>query len=310
MKKKGNKRIHNPLKIPFSGWKEILLEVKNEIGADYVGLISGVAFYAFLAIFPAIMALISIYGLTTDPHEIEQQLRQISSMMPEEAFQILQRRIENFIQTYSSSLGVSTIIGLIFSIWSANKGTKSLFKGIDIAYDTVNDRGFFRQVLLAFIFTLFGTVLLALSLALIVGFPAMISHLNLPSNIENLISWMRWPVLALIVTFFLCLVYQHAPYRPRPKFRWVVFGALFSTIIWLLASWGFSFYVSHFGSYGEIYGSVSAVVVMLLWLYITSFIIILGAEINSEIVDYVDGDPDREASYKTRKNKEELQDLR
>lgn len=307
----GKKRITNPFKIPFSGWKHIFLQVKDELGADYVGLVSaGVAFYAFLAIFPAIMALISIYGLATDPHQIESQLRQISSMMPKEAFDILQRRIENFIQTYSNSLGVSTVIGLVFSIWSANKGTKSLFKGVDIAYDTVNDRGFFRQILLAFIFTVFGTILLALSMALIVGFPAMVGSLDLPANIENLIDWLRWPVLAIIVAFFLCLVYQHAPARPSPKLKWVVIGAVISTVLWLLASWGFSFYVSHFASYGEIYGSVSAVVVMLLWLFITSFIVLLGAEINSEIVDYVDGDPNHDAPYKVRKKQQEVEDLR
>lgn len=307
----GTKRISNPFKIPFSGWKHIFLEVKNEVGADYVGLVSaGVAFYAFLAIFPAIMALISIYGLATDPHEIEKQLREISSMMPKAAFQILQRRVETFIQTYSDSLGVSTVIGLVFSIWSANKGTKSLFKGVDIAYDTVDDRGFFRQVLLAFIFTIFGTILLALSMALIVGFPAMVGSLQLPDQIENLIDWLRWPVLAIIVTFFLCLVYQHAPARPRPKLKWVIIGAVVSTVFWLLASWGFSFYVSHFASYGEIYGSVSAVVVMLLWLFITSFIVLLGAEINSEIVDFADGNPHHDAPYKVHSKKQKVEDLR
>ena len=303
MNKEGSRSIHSPFKIPFSGWKFILLEVKKEIGNDNIGIVSaGVAFYAFRAIFPAIMALISIYGLTTEPQQIEQQLSQISSMMPAEAFDILEKRIENFINTYSRSLGLSTLLGLLFAIWSANKGTKSLFKGVDIAYDTVNDRGFFKQQLLAIVFTICGTILVILSMALIVGFPAMIDNFKLPPNITNLIRWMRWPVLAAIVTFFLCLIYQFAPARPRPKLKWVIIGALFSTIVWLIASWGFSFYVSKFGSYGEIYGSVSAVVIMLLWLFITSFIVLLGAEINSEIVDYVWKDPEDEAPYKIRKD--------
>lgn len=302
MAEQEDKRIFNPLKISFSGWKTILLQVKKEIGADNVGIVSaGVAFYMFLAIFPAIMALISIYGLTTDAQHIEQQLSRISAMMPKEAFDILQQRIENFLQTYSDSLGISTIAGLLFSIWSANKGTRSLFKGVDIAYDTINDRGFFKQLMLAFVFTLCGVILIVLSMALIVAFPAMIHKIGLPANTENLISWIRWPVLAAIVIFFLCLVYQFAPARPRPGFRWVIMGAIFSTVVWLIASWGFSFYVSKFGSYGEIYGSVSAVVVMLLWLFITSYIVLLGAEINSEIIDYVEGDPSMDAYYKRRK---------
>lgn len=302
MAEQEEKRIFNPLKISFSGWKTILLQVKKEIGADNVGIVSaGVAFYMFLAIFPAIMALISIYGLTTDAQHIEQQLSRISAMMPKEAFDILQQRIENFLQTYSDSLGISTIAGLLFSIWSANKGTRSLFKGVDIAYDTINDRGFFKQLALAFVFTLCGVILIVLSMALIVAFPAMIHKIGLPASTESLISWIRWPVLAVIVIFFLCLVYQFAPARPRPGFRWVITGAIFSTVVWLVASWGFSFYVSKFGSYGEIYGSISAVVVMLLWLFITSYIVLLGAEINSEIVDYVEGDPEVDAYYKRRK---------
>ena len=296
------KKIHNPLKIPLSGWKRIFLEVKDEISADSVSIVSaGVAYYSFLAIFPAIMALISIYGLTTDPQQIERQLSQLSAMMPEEAFHLLHKRIENFIATSGNSLGWSTVIGVGFSIWSANKGTKSLFKGVDIAYDTINDRGFFKELGLSSLFTLCGTILIILSMALIVAFPAFMNQFGLPSQVETLVSWLRWPVLAIIVTFFLCLIYQFAPARKRPKLRWVIIGAGLATIVWLIASWGFSFYVSNFGSYGEIYGSVSAVVILLLWLYITSFIVLLGAELNSEIVDYVQEDG-MEAPYKRRKH--------
>ncbi len=299
-RKVGEKRIHNPFHIKWKGWKSILMEVKHEIGADNVGIVSaGVAFYAFLAIFPAIMALISIYGLTTDPHQIERQISQLSAMMPEEAFHLLQKRVENFISSSGNTLGWGTAIGLIFSIWSANKGTKSLFKGIDIAYDTVEDHGFFKQIVLSIIFTLFGTILLILSMALIIGFPAYIDNVGLPMQIEKLISWLRWPVLAVIVTFFLALMYQFAPARNRPKAKWVLVGAILSTVLWLIASWVFSFYVGNFASYGEIYGSVSAVVILMLWLYITSFIVLLGAELNSEIIDYVQKDPEAEAPYKS-----------
>ncbi|MDT0643781.1 YihY/virulence factor BrkB family protein [Zunongwangia sp. F363] len=295
------KRIHNPFKIPLSGWKTILLHVKDEISNDSVDIVSaGVTFYAFLAIFPALTALISIYGLTTDPQQIEAQLSQISAMMPQEAFHLLQKRIENFIAKSPNSLGWGTAIGILFSIWSANKGTKSLFKGIDIAYDTVDDHGFFKQLLLATTFTLGGTILIILCMTLIIGFPAYIQNIGLPERIEHLISWLRWPVLALIVAFFLCLIYQFAPARKRPRMKWVAIGAVLATILWLIASWGFSFYVRNYGSYGEVYGSVSAVVILLLWLFITNFIVLLGAELNSEIMDYVQKDPNAEAPYKRR----------
>lgn len=292
--------VDAPYKISFSGWKKIIIEVKNEIAADSVGIVSaGVAFYAFLAIFPAIMALISIYGLATDPQQIEQELSKLAAMMPKQAFSLLKDRVEIFLSTPGTTLGWGTAIGILFSIWSSNKGTKSLFEGIDIAYDTVESRGFFKQILMAIIFTIFGTILLLISLAFIVVFPTVMHKLGLPEGTENIIAFLRWIVLAVIVTLFLCLIYQYAPARKKPELKWVVTGAIFSTVVWLLASWGFSFYVSNYGNYGEVYGSISAVVILMLWLYITCYIILLGAEINSEIDDYVH--PDSIADYKVEK---------
>lgn len=296
--------VDSPHKISFSGWKTILIEVKNEITADNVGIVSaGVAFYGFLAIFPAIMALMSIYGLATDPQQIEQQLSQLAVMMPDQAFSLLKQRVEIFLSTPGTTLGWGTAIGILFSIWSSNKGTKSLFEGIDIAYDTIERRGLIRQIAMASIFTICGTILILLSLAFIVLFPAFMHKLGLPEDTEKIIAILRWIVLAVIVTLFLCVIYQFAPTRKRPHIKWVLTGAIFSTVVWLLASWGFSFYVSNYGNYGEVYGSISAVVVLMLWLYITCFIILLGAEINSEIDDYVH--PDSIADYKVEKKEKE-----
>jgi len=156
---------------------------------------------------------------------------------------------------------------------------------------------------MASIFTIAGTLLILLSLAFIVLFPTFMHKLGLPEDTEKIIAILRWIVLAVIVTLFLCVIYQFAPTRKRPHIKWVLTGAIFSTVVWLLASWGFSFYVSNYGNYGEVYGSISAVVVLMLWLYITCFIILLGAEINSEIDDYVH--PDSIADYKVEKKEKE-----
>ncbi|SFB85348.1 membrane protein [Zunongwangia mangrovi] len=282
------KNNHNPFKLSPKGWWKVVKQVKNEISADKVSIVSaGVAFYAFLATFPAIMALISLYGLTTDPQEIQRQINELSAMMPQQAFEILQQRIDVFLETHGDKLGWGTLFGILFSIWSANKGTNGLLTGVDIAYDTKEDHNIFKQYLMASIFTIGGLAMLILSMILIVGFPALVHKIGLPTYIEDLISWSRWLLLAFLVSIFLCLVYKFAPARDKPKTRWVIPGALFSTFVWLAASYGFSFYVSNFGNYGEVYGSISAVVVLLLWLYITCFIILLGAEINTEIVDHL-----------------------
>lgn len=279
---------HQPTHISFSGWKKILFRVKDEISENNVSIISaGVAFYAFLAIFPAIAALISIYGLAMDPQNIQDQISQLYGVMPQQAYEILKGQIEKLLETSGSALGWSMAISILFSIWSANKGTKSLFTGVDIAYDTQNNRGFFKQNGLTLLFTFVAIVLVILSMVLIVAFPALVGQLGLPTTVENLISWGRWILLAIVVVWFLGMVYKHAPDKPTSDFKWVLPGALLATLLWLIASWGFSYYVSNFGSYGEVYGSISAVVVMLLWLFLTSFIILLGAELNSEIEKFV-----------------------
>ena len=281
--------IERPSAISSSGWKSVLLAVKDQIGENNVSIVSaGVAFYAFLAIFPAIGALVSIYGLAMDPQQIQSQLAQLSSVMPQQAFEILKNQLQKLIETPGSSLGWSMAIGILFSLWSANKGTKSLFTGIDISYDLENDRGFFKQNGLTLLFTFGAIIMVILSMALIVGFPAFVDQLGLSSTLEAVIRWSRWVVLAVILVFFLGLVYQYAPDKPTVDFRWVWPGAALATVLWLIASWGFSFYVSNFGSYGEVYGSISAVVVLLLWLFLTSFIILIGAELNSEIEKYSD----------------------
>jgi membrane protein len=281
------KNYKSPKKIKGKGWKKILLRVKDKIGENNLPIVAaGVAFYAFLAIFPALMALLSLYGLAVNPEQAEQQISQLSGMMPEEAFSIIKERVENLISTPGNTLGWGTALGILISLWSANAGTKSLFTGVDIAYNTKNDRGFIKQNALTLLFTLGFIITLLISMALIVVFPAVVHAFGLPDNIDTLVSWLRWPLLAGIVVFVISLVYKYAPFRKAPKFKWVFTGAAVATFLWLVLSLGFSYYVSNFGNYGEMYGSISAVVILMLWLFLTSFIILLGAELNAQTEKY------------------------
>jgi membrane protein len=280
-------KVDSPTDISLSGWKAILTNVKDQIKENNVIIVSaGVGFFGFLAIFPGIMALVSIFGLTMDPQLIDDQLSRISYMVPEEVYGIIEQRVENFINTSGQTLGWGTAAGILFAIWSANKGTKSLFTGVDIAYKSKSKRGFIKQNALTLLFTFGAIILLIFSAVLIVAFPAIVDKIGLPENVQNLISWMRWLIMALISVCCISLIYLFAPERPRPKIKWVLTGALVATFLWLIASWGFSFFISNFANYGEIYGSISAVVVLMLWLYLTSFIILLGAELNSEMEKY------------------------
>ncbi len=282
-----NEQTKSLFKIKASGWKIILLRVKDQITENNVGIVSaGVAFYAFLAIFPALMALISIYGLAMDPENVQRQISSLSDMMPEQAFSIVEGQIKEFTSTSGKALSWGTVLGILFSLWSANKGTKSLFTGVDIAYDTNDTRNFIWQNALTLLFTFGAILILILSMVLIVVFPALVDQLGLPAQIESLITWLRWVILALLVVFFLCLIYKFAPVRPNPSLKMVFPGSLVATLIWLGASWGFSYYVSNFGSYGKVYGSISAVVILMLWLLLTSWMVLLGAELNSETERY------------------------
>lgn len=283
------KSIESPGKIDISGWKKILNRVVERIVEDNIPIVSaGVAFYAFLAIFPGIMVLFSIYGLAIDAQSAEKQITMLTEVMPAQSISIIEGRIEKLMETSSSALGWGTAFGILLAFWSANKGIKSLFTGLDVTYRTVNGRGFIMQNLLTLAFTLGTIVVIIVSMAFIVLFPVLVNTIGLPDTIGSLIAWLRWPLLGILVISAIGSIYKYGPARETPGFQWVVYGAAVATIVWLIASWGFSVYVSNFGNFGEMYGSLAAVVIFLFWLYITSFIILVGGALNSAIEVYAE----------------------
>jgi len=286
-----NKPVQLISNLSFSDWKSILIKVKEQIGENNVVIVSaGVGFFGFMAIFPAIMALISIYGFVMDPQQIEEQVSKINSMMPEQTHEIIQYRVDQFIKSQGESLGWGTFFSILLGVWIGNLGTKSLFRGINIAYDTANKRGIFKNNGLTLLFTSGAIILIILSASMIVAFPAIIEKIGLPDHLEGLTSWLRWLVMGTVLAGSIGLIYNFAPKRKQPGFKWVMPGAIFATCLWLLASSAFSFYVHYFWNLSEIYGSISAVVFLMLWLFISTFIILLGAELNFGIEQHVKGE--------------------
>ncbi len=284
-----SKSITSPLKIDSSGWKKVLKRVAERIKEDHIPIVSaGVAFYAFLAIFPGIMALFSIYGLALDAQSAQEQIERLATVMPQESISVIEGRMDKLMETSASALGWGTAFGFLIALWSANRGIKSLFNGLDVAYRVDNRRGFFKQNALTLAFTLGTIVVIIVSLGFIVIFPALVNTIGLPGTAEGLINWLRWPILAILVVLAISLIYKHGPARETPGFVWVVYGAAAATVAWLIASWGFSIYVNNFGNFSEIYGSLSAVVVLLLWLFISSFIILVGGELNRAAESYAE----------------------
>ena len=277
------KHASKPKEIPAKGWKKIGKRVIKQINADHIPIVSaGVTFYIFLAIFPAIAAIISIYGLITEPQQVQQQMSQIATILPDQASQFISETLQNIAGKSGKALGWGVALSILLSLWSANKGTKALFKGVNIAYHEDNSRNFFKENGISLLFTFAGIVVGIICMSLIIAFPAFVDRLGLPETLNIIITWGRWILLAFLIIFSIAAVYKYAPVRRKPEFKWVSWGAVLATAFWLIGSWAFSFYVRNFGSFDETYGSIAAVVILMLWFFLTSFLILLGAEINAE----------------------------
>ncbi len=274
-----------PTDIPKQGWKDILWRTWDEMGKDNISMVAaGVAYYALLAIFPAIAAMVSLYGLVADPVGVERQLGSLSGLLPPEALNIISDQAKSVASAPPKGLGFGVLFGLALTLWSASRGTNSLITALNIAYGEQERRGFIRLAFLSLWLTVAGLLFLIVTLGLIVAVPAAINLLGLRDTpIAWVASLARWPILAVAIMIALAALYRYAPDRREPKWRWVSWGSAIATALWIIASVGFSIYVSNFGSYNQTYGSVGAVVVLLLWFNLTSYVILAGAELNAEI---------------------------
>ena len=272
-----------PRDIPRRGWFQILRRAWKEAKADNVPLIAaGVAFYAFLAIFPAIIAAVLLYGLLADPAQVADQVDQIGSALPSSAQDLLSEQMKTLTTTDQQSLGVGLIVALLAALWSASGGMGNLIKAVNITYDEDDDRGFVKSKGLSLAMTIGAIVFVVVAIALIAVLPAVVEALGLPPALEVVVQVVRWLGLVVGMMCALAVLYRVAPDRDSPKLRWVSVGAVTATVLWVIASIGFSLYVDNFGSYGETYGSLAGVVVLLLWLWLTNYLVLLGAEMNAE----------------------------
>ncbi len=249
---------------------------------DNLSLVAaGVAFYALLAIFPALAALVSIYAYFASPTDIGAHLSQVIELLPESTGELILSQIASIAQSSSTSLSLSAIGTLILTIWSSSKGSQALITACNISYQEYEKRSFFKAQLVRFLFSI-GAIVVAIFALLIIGIlPVVLNLVGLKENIDLLITFISWPLLAFTFNFALVLLYRYAPHRKPAKWRWITLGSVIATILWIVASIGFSFYVSKFASYNETYGSLGGVVIMLMWLYISAYIVILGATINA-----------------------------
>lgn len=278
------REARKPKEFPAPAWKDILYRTKEEVSKDNLSIVAGgVAFYMLLAIFPGIGAMVAIYALVADPAQIQQQLSALSGVLPQQAMSILQDQLTRVASGESGALSFGAVFGILLALWSAAKGMKAVITGLNIVYEEEDERSFLKLNALAVALTLGAIVFVIVSLGLIVIFPAILGSLGLSEAASILTSILRWPLLAICVIIGVGLLYRYAPHRQRPQFRWISWGSIGATLLWIAASVGFSYYVSNFGNYNETYGSIGAVIILLMWFYITAFVILLGAELNAEM---------------------------
>jgi membrane protein len=272
-----------PTDVPAKGWLQIAKRGWAEAKVDQVPLLAaGLAFYAFLAIFPALIACVLLYSLIADPSTIATQVDSLGGAVPDAVRDAIKAQLTTQAGK-SGALGWSSALTILLALWSASGGVSNLMTAVNTAYDEEETRGFVKKRAIALVLTLGTIVFVIIILALVAVAPALLQSSIFQSGVVKfLLQVARWVLLAAFITAALAIVYRVAPDRDAPKVRWVSVGAGIATVLWLVASLGFSIYVSNFGSYDKTYGAVAGVVVLLFWLWITSYAILLGAEINAE----------------------------
>ncbi len=288
----GHRRsAHAPSEIATPGWKEIALRVYRGISDDRILMnAASVAFYALLAVFPGIAALVSIYGLFADPASIARQLDTFSGVLPGGAIEVIRDQLTMLTQNGRATLGVSFAVSLVVSLWSANGGIKALLDALNTLYEEKEERSFIRLNALSLAFTLASIALMVVAIVCIVALPVFLNYL--PGFFGTVLNIARWPLVAVLVAIALACIYRYGPNRTEPELRWISPGSAFAALAWLAGSAVFSYYAANFGNFDKTYGSLGAVIGFMMWLWLSVIVILIGGKLNAEIEREATGSTD------------------
>jgi len=275
------RHAETPSEIPAKGWNDILLRVYRGIGDDRIlANAAAVTFFALLALFPGIAALVSIYGLFSDPGSIEQHLDSVSMILPGGAIDVIRDQLHRLAAQPPATLGFSLIVSLAISLWSANGGIKALFDALNTVYEEREKRSFIRLNAQSLTFTVAMIAFMLVALACIVALPVALNYL--PGFVGMVLEIARWPALLVLVALALGCIYRWGPSRNEPRWRWITWGSAFAAVAWLAFSAVFSFYASHFGNFNKTYGSLGAVIGFMTWMWLSVVVILVGGKLNAE----------------------------
>lgn len=268
----------------WARWKHILRRTYEEINDDrLLALAAGVVFYALLALFPAITALVSSYALFSKPTTIMGHLAALSSMIPSGAMQIVDEQVTRVIAGSTGKVSLAFVFGLALALWSANAGLKAIIDALNIVYGVKERRSFIKLNLVSLTLTLGAIVGLLLAMAAVVALPIVFTQLRIDGFGNMLMVWLRWPALCLLLLFALAVLYRFGPDLEHPQWHWITPGAVLAALAWLAGSTLLSWYLSHLADYSATYGSLGAGIGLMMWLWLSSIVVLVGAELNSEI---------------------------
>lgn len=277
------RRAESPSDIPARGWWDIAMRIAKRLGPDNVSLVSGgLAMYTLLSVFPAIAALVAIYGMFATPADVLRDMKSFSGVMPPGTWNIFNSQLQTLVRQHQGTLTTGAVIGVVLALWSASSAMSALMSATNIAYAEREKRGFIRLTLLAILFTVGAVVGFLLMLVLGIVVPAALQAFGTSQWVKIVVAVLRFALLWIMAVLGLAVIYRYAPDRERPQWRWVTWGSAIAATLWIIASGLFAYYVSAFGSYGKTYGALGDFVVLLMWFYISSFVVVLGAEVNAE----------------------------
>jgi membrane protein len=274
-----------PADLPAQGWKDIAWRLYTGMQEDRVLLVAaGVTFYGLLSLFPATAALVSLYGLFADAETINGHLALLAGFLPEGALKIIGDQVSRIAAQNQGTLGLAFLVTLGLSMWGANAGTKAIFDALNIIYDEREKRSFIMLTLWSLAFTASAIVLALVALGSVVAVPIALRLLGMSGDtIPGLLAMFRWPLLYLVILLALACLYRFGPSRAEPQWRWVTWGSAIAGGIWIAGSLAYSWYVANFGNYNATYGSLGAVIGFMIWMWLSTVIVLLGAEINAEM---------------------------
>jgi membrane protein len=280
---RGRQAVH-PLQIPWRGWYDIVWRTYREMQSDrLLSIAGGVSFFVLLAIFPAITALVSAYGLLFSPGTITNNLALLNDVVPDNVLSIVHEQTSRIASNSGSALSIGIVVGILVSLWSAMSGVKAMIDALNVIYEQKESRSFIKLNLVALAFTLAGFAAFLLAIASIVVLPLILSPIGLANLTETLTRVARWPVLLIVLLIGLAVLYRYGPDRRAARWQWVTAGSVFAAMTWIIASFLFSWYLASFANYNATYGSLGAAVGVMIWLWISTTVMLLGAELNAEI---------------------------